>query len=297
MLSIILPKTNDILHGGRKMNTKSLAELLQANISLYEKKIKMPAWKLIISGVLAGMFIAIGASSSSAAVYGITNTGLAKTLAGAIFPVGLILVVLIGGELFTGDCLMIMGVMDKRFGLMKLLRTLALVFIFNLVGSVIVALLVNSTCQLDYGDKALAASVIKTAYSKINISFFKALCSGIMCNILVCLGVLLAGVCSSGIGKIFACFFPIWAFVIGGYEHCVANMYYIPSGIFAKMNPEYCNASIASGMTQSMLDELNFGSFFLNNLLPVTLGNIIGGMLFVALSLYLLKKNEINKIN
>ncbi len=277
------------------MGTKNMSELLSANMSVYEKKASMPWWKLMILGMLAGAFIAIGASSSSAAIYGISNTGLAKSLGGCIFSVGLILVVLIGAELFTGDCLMLFGLMNKRFSLLKMLRTLFIVYIFNLLGAVLVALLVKNSGQFDYSGGALGVSVIKTAYSKVSIPFMKAFCSGIMCNILVCLAVLISGACNDGIGKIFACFFPIWAFVIAGYEHCVANMYYIPAGILAKADPAYYDLALSSGMTAQQLDSLNFGSFFLNNLLPVTLGNIVGGMLFVALPLYLVHRKSITK--
>lgn len=221
------------------MGTKKIGDLITDNMGVYEGKTKLSFGKLVLLGMLAGAFIAIGASSSSAAVYGISNTGIAKSLAGAIFPVGLMFVVLIGAELFTGDCLMSFAVFDKRIKLLDMIRVLAVVFITNLIGACIVVVLVNRCGQLDYGNGALAAATIKTAYNKMNLSFMKAFTSGIMCNILVCLAVLLAGVCQDAIGKIFACFFPIWAFVIAGYEHCVANMYYIPAGLLAKHGEAY----------------------------------------------------------
>lgn len=201
-------------------------------------------------------------------------------------------VVLIGAELFTGDCLMSFAVFDKRIRLLNMIRVLVVVFITNLIGACIVVVLVNRCGQLDYGNGALAAATIKTAYNKMNLSFMKAFTSGIMCNILVCLAVLLAGVCQDAIGKIFACFFPIWAFVIAGYEHCVANMYYIPAGLLAKHGEAYYNAAIMAGMTPDQLNSMTVGKFFLNNLLPVTLGNIVGGVVFVALPLYLIYRNK-----
>lgn len=274
------------------MGTKKTAELIAGNMEVYEQKTKLTFGKLLILGMLAGAFIAIGASSSSAATYGIANTGLAKCLAGAIFPVGLILVVMIGGELFTGDCLIAFGVFDKRIKVLQLIRVLAVVFVCNLIGALIIVVLVNRCGQLDYGNGALAAATIKTAYNKMNLSFVKAFTSGIMCNILVCLAVLLAGVCQDGIGKIFACFFPIWAFVIGGYEHCVANMYYIPAGILAKQGEAYYDAAVLAGMTPEQLDTMTIGNFFVHNLIPVTLGNIVGGIVFVALPLYLVHRNK-----
>ena len=267
------------------MGTKKIGDLITDNMGVYEGKTKLSFGKLVLLGMLAGAFIAIGASSSSAAVYGISNTGLAKSLAGAIFPVGLMFVVLIGAELFTGDCLMSFAVFDKRIRLLDMIRVVVVVFITNLIGACIVVVLVNRCGQLDYGNGALAAATIKTAYNKMTLSFMKAFTSGIMCNILVCLAVLLAGVCQDAIGKIFAWFFPIWAFGIAGYEHCVANMYYIPAGLLAKHGEAYYNAAIMAGMTPDQLNSMTVGKFFLNNLLPVTLGNIVGGVVFVALPL------------
>lgn len=275
------------------MEAKKISALISDNMLVYENKTKMSVGKILLLGMIAGAFIALGASSSSAAVYGITNTGLAKTLAGCIFPIGLILIVLIGGELFTGDCLMFFGVMDKRFSMLKVIKVLVFVFISNLIGSLIIVVLVNQCGQLDYGNGALAVATIKTAYNKLNLSFLKAFCSGIMCNILVCLAVLLAGTAKDVIGKLFAIFFPILAFVIGGYEHCVANMYYIPAGLLAKTSDTYYNAAIEAGMTASQLDSMSIAGFFVDNLIPVTLGNIVGGMIFVALPLYVINKKDI----
>lgn len=277
------------------MGTNKMADVLSGNMSAYETKTKLSLGKLLILGMMAGAFIAIGASSSSAAIYGISNTGLAKTLAGAIFPVGLILVVMVGGELFTGDCLMVLGVMNKRIKVLQMIRVLVLVFIFNMIGALLVVFLVNKCGQLDYGSGALAVSEIKTAYNKLNLGFVKAFTSGIMCNILVCLAVLLAGTAKDAIGKMFAIFFPIWAFVIGGYEHCVANMYYIPSGLLVKESDVYYQLALDAGMTADQLDSMTIGSFFVDNLLPVTLGNIVGGMIFVALPLFLLHRESLKQ--
>lgn len=277
------------------MGTKKMSAVIKDNMAVYDAKTKIPVLKLLLLGIMAGAFIAIGGSSSSAAVYGIANTGVAKALAGAIFPIGLILIVLVGGELFTGDCLIFFGVMNKNVKALQMIKVLILVFISNLVGSFIIVFLVNQSGQLDYGSGALAAATIKTAYNKLNLSFVKAFCSAIMCNILVCLSVLLAATAQDVIGKIFAIFFPIWAFVIGGYEHCVANMYYIPAGLLAKTSDTYYDAAIAAGMTSSQLDSMSVSGMFIDNLLPVTLGNIVGGMLFVALPLYLINKKEIKE--
>lgn len=275
------------------MGAKKMSAVIKGNMAAYEAKTKASTGRLIILGILAGVFIAIGASSSSAATYGIANTGVAKTLAGIIFPVGLMLVVIVGAELFTGDNLMIFGVIDKKIKLMSMLRVLLVVFVGNLLGSLIVVLLVNQSGQLDFGNGALAAAAVKTAYSKMNLGFLKCFCSGIMCNILVCLAVLFAGASESIMGKIWGIFFCIWAFVIAGYEHCVANMYYIPAGLLAKTSDAYYDAAVQAGMTAAQLDSMTIGGFFIDNLLPVTLGNMVGGMLFVAIPLYIVNKHEI----
>lgn len=275
------------------MGTKKMSDLITDNMKVYEGKAKLPLGKLALLAIFAGIFIAIGGSSSSAAVYGIGNTGLAKCLAGAIFPIGLILIVLIGGELFTGDCLMFFGVLNKKIKMISVIRVLVLVFIFNLVGSLIVVFLVNQSGQLDFNGGALGAATIKTAYNKMNLSFGQAFSSAIMCNILVCLGVLIAGVAKEAAGKILGMFFTIWAFVIGGYEHCVANMYYIPAGLLAKETDKYYDAAVSAGLTPDQIDSMSLKGFFVDNLIPVTLGSIVGGMIFIALPLYLIHKKDI----
>lgn len=274
---------------------KNVAEIFTGNMNAYETKTKYKTWQIAILAMLAGAFIAIGGSSSSAATFAIENPGLAKCLAGCIFPVGLMLVVFMGAELFTGDCLMIAGVVNKRISVGAMIRVLVLVYIFNIIGSVLVAYICYGAGLLDLGSKALAASAIKTAYGKMNLGFLKAFCSGIMCNILVCLAVLFAGAATDAIGKIFGCFFPIWAFVVAGYEHCVANMYYIPMGLIAKSNPAYVEAATNAGMTADQINSMSLGGFFIGNLLPVTLGNIVGGMIFVALPLYFVNKKKITE--
>jgi formate/nitrite transporter len=275
------------------MNTKKMSDVIKGNMAVYEGKTKQSLGKLILLGILAGAFIAIGAASSSAAIYGITNTGLAKCLAGVIFPVGLILVVLVGGELFTGDCLMIFGVMNKNIKVASMIRVLIVVWLSNLVGAFVVVFLVNKSGQLDYNAAALAAATIRTSYNKMNMGFLKVFCSGIMCNILVCFAVLVAATASDVTGKILGIFFTIWAFVVGGYEHCVANMYYIPAGILAKTSQSYYDAAISAGMHADQIEHMTVGHMFLNNLLPATLGNIVGGMIMVALPLYLVNRKEI----
>ena len=256
----------------------------------------MPIFKLVLLGILAGMFIAGGAAASNVAMHNISNVGLARLVAGVIFPVGLMMIVLVGGELFTGDCLLILGIMDKKYNVLQAIKVLVIVFITNLLGSVIIAFIVYESGQFNYTDGLLGAFTIKVALSKTGLSFTNAFCSGILCNIFVCLAVLMAASSKQVSGKILGIFFPIMAFVVSGYEHCVANMYYIPAGIIAKMNDSYvAKAKDAYNFTDAKLDGLNIKTFFVDNLIPVTLGNIVGGMLFVGVILYLVNHKKAEK--
>ena len=265
----------------------SLMNAADTLMSNYENgtaaKAVKPVAKIFVAAIMAGMFIAFGGSSSNVAVFGIENVGLARTLAGCIFPVGLMLIVLVGGELFTGNCMMIGGVMTGRIKAMQMIRVLVTVYLGNLVGSLIVSFLAYYSGQWKYGAGALGAYTIKVAFGKLNLSFGTAVASGILCNILVCVAVLMASASKDAVGKIFGCFFPIWAFVIAGYEHCVANMYYIPAGIIAAMDPAFAQKAMELyGYTAEDLAMLNPVNMIVNNLISVTIGNIIGGMLFVA---------------
>lgn len=269
-------------------------QIVAANMNAAKGKTELPLLRLILLGIFAGMFIAGGASSSSLAMHAISNVGLARLVAGAIFPVGLMMIVLVGGELFTGDCLMIMGCMHGRFSVLSMVKVLVIVFVSNLIGSVLFALLVSLSGQYNYTNGLLGAFTIKVAMGKVNLSFASAFISGILCNVFVCIAVLMAGAAKDISGKILAIFFPILAFVVSGYEHCVANMYYIPAGIFAASNETYANLAMAEyGYTTVQLEALNWVSFLTKNLIPVTLGNIVGGMLFVGLPLYLIHAQKL----
>jgi formate/nitrite transporter len=273
-------------------NTPS--QVFDANLKANEGKAKLPLLKCILLGIMAGAFIAFGGATSSAAVHDISNQGVAKALAGCIFPVGLMMIVFVGGELFTGDCMMIAGVIDRKYSALAMIKTLIIVYFSNMVGAFIISTLIYYSGLLDYTNGALGAYTIKVAYGKATITPFKAVCSGILCNILVCVAVLMSTAAKDIAGKVWTIFFPICAFVVGGWEHCVANMFYIPSGILASMNETYvAKAEELYGITADQIAaNLNIGGF-ISNLIPVTIGNIIGGMVFVALPLYAIHKSKI----
>ena len=269
-------------------------QIVAANMNAAAGKTRLSLLRMILLGILAGMFIAGGASASSVAMHAISNVGLARLVAGSIFPVGLMMIVLVGGELFTGDCLMIMGCVHGKFSVKSMIKVLVVVYLSNFVGSVLFAELVNLSGQYNYTNGLLGAFTIKVAIGKVNMSFGAAFASGILCNIFVCMAVLMAAAAKDIAGKIWAIFFPILAFIVSGYEHCVANMYYISAGIFAKANSTYASAVMESyGYTTLQLDSLNWANFVVKNLIPVTLGNIVGGMVFVGLPLYLIHQTKL----
>ena len=265
----------------------SPVQVIETNIKGGETKVNLPIIKMIILGIMAGAFIALGGATSSTAAHNISNVGLSRFVSGIIFPVGLMLITFIGGELFTGNCLTSMGAMDHRFSWGKVVRDLCIIWLSNLVGAVIIAALTYFSGNLDYSSGLLGAYSIKVALGKCAITPVKGITSGILCNILVCAAILM-GTASKDIGgKVWAIFFPIMAFVVGGFEHCVANMFYIPVGIMASMNETYVQkAQEAYGITAEQLSKLSIGGF-ISNQIPVTIGNILGGMIFVGLPCYL----------
>lgn len=269
------------------------AETIDGNIKAGVTKANLNIWKMIFMGVMAGGFIAFGGEASNVAAHAITNVGLARVVAGLIFPVGLMMIVLVGGELFTGNCLLIMDIMDKKVTVAQVIRNLVVVYFSNMLGAFIVTALTFWSQQFNYSSGLLGAYTIKVAVGKCSLDFFPAFCSGILCNILVCIAILMAGTAKDIIGKLFAILFPILAFVTSGFEHCVANMFYIPAGILAATNPAYVRmAEEAYGLTADQIHSALSFSGYLSNLGPVTLGNIIGGMVCVGIVFYEINKSK-----
>lgn len=234
---------------------------------------------LWILGIFAGIFIGFGGFASATISHTITNAGLAKFAGGAVFPVGLMLVVTTGAELFTGNNLMVIGYMDKKISLQQLLRNWVWVYLANFVGSVVFAFLISQTGLFATTGGVLGATVIKTALAKASLPFSQALIRGIFCNMLVVLAVWMATASKDIASKILSCWFPVMLFVMSGFEHSIANMYFIPAGIFAKANPAYLEAG---NLSTEAVANLNWGGL-ISNLIPVTLGNIIGGALIVGI--------------
>ena len=269
-------------------------QVMQRIIEAGEKRNSQPVVRSILLGLLAGAFISFGAAASSVAAHGISETGLARLVTAAVFPIGLMMIVLVGGELFTGDCLMVTGIWDKKYGVLKTIKTLLIVWLSNLTGTIIMSCLVANSGIYSYSDGGLGAYMIKIAYTKATISPKTAICSGILCNMLVCSAVLMSNAAKTAAGKIWTVFFPIMAFVTAGFEHCVANMYYIPAGMIAAINESYVKkAADMYGITAVQIKEHLTVIGFLSNIIPVTLGNIVGAVLFIALPLYYIYKKSI----
>lgn len=242
------------------------------------KKCTNTAARLFWAAVLAGFFIASGAVAASTASYALDNPSLARVASGLLFPFGLIMVVLTGAELFTGNCLITISLLEKRASLAGMARNLAIVYLGNFIGAA--GLAGAMALGGAFSNPALAEYAVRTAANKCAIPFGRGVVLGILCNILVCTGVMCALCGKSVASRAVGAFVPVSFFVIGGFEHCVANMYYIPAGLLAaEMAPDAANWARTAGVDLSALDMAGF----LRNMLPVTLGNLIGGCGFGAL--------------
>ncbi|MCK4436792.1 formate/nitrite transporter family protein [bacterium] len=258
---------------------QAIAETVAQNVGV--KKTTSPWATVLVLGILAGAYIGFGGLLSTTVTFDMASRfgiGFTKFIAGTVFSVGLMLVVIAGAELFTGNNLMISSAMAKEitFGIMA--KRWTLVYIANFIGSVLLALLFYFSGLWKTGGGALGTAAVNIAYSKVTLSFSEALFRAIGCNWLVCLAVWMALAARQTVGKIFAILFPIMAFVAIGFEHSVANMYFIPTGIFLK---NWAGISAPQGFDPNALGAL---SFLWKNLLPVTIGNIIGGGVFVGMS-------------
>lgn len=248
------------------------------------KKAAMDVISLFVLAVLAGAFIALGAVFSTTVAAGAAGAvpyGVARLLSGLVFSLGLVLVVVGGAELFTGNNLIVMAWASRKVSTPLLLRNWAVVYLGNFVGAFATAALLYLSGQYAFGDGSVGAAALATANAKAGLGFGQALVLGVLCNGLVCLAVWLSYSARSTTDKVLAVVPPITAFVAAGFEHSVANMYFIPVGLFIKAGaPESFWASV--GKTPADFPELTWEHFLLNNLLPVTLGNVIGGALLVG---------------
>jgi formate/nitrite transporter len=247
-------------------------------------KATMPGLRLFVLAVLGGAFIGFGAGFATIATTdaaGSIGTGPTRVLGGLVFSVGLVLVVVAGAELFTGNHLLVMALVARRLAAMAMLRNWAIVYVGNFVGAAGIALLVYVAGQYEISDGAVGRQVLDTALSKSNLEPGPALARGVLANVLVCLAVWLCFSARSVTDKILAILLPISAFVAGGFEHSVANMYLLPLGLLVKDGaPETFWTD--SGAQPATYADLTWRAALFDNLVPVTIGNIIGGAVLVG---------------
>ena len=256
------------------------------------KKAQMDAWTTFVLAVLAGAFIAIGSMFATTVWAGGSELpyGVYRLLGGIAFCVGLILVVVAGAELFTGNVLIIMAFANRKVSAGRLIRNWYIVYLGNFLGALGTSGIMLLSKQYLFGKGVVGLAALNIALAKANLDPVQAFFLGVMCNALVCMAVWL---CYSGhtvTDKILAILFPVTAFVAAGFEHCVANMYFIPLGLLIK---RYAPAEFwaldvlashrPTAVTIETYATLTWSSFFVNNLIPVTLGNIVGGAGLVGL--------------
>jgi formate transporter len=248
------------------------------------KKTRLDTLRMFLLAILAGAFIAMGAvfATTVSAGASVLPYGVARLLAGTTFTLGLILVVVSGSELFTGNSLIIIAFANRRIPLSGLLRNWGVVYTGNFIGALLTAFLMFLTRQYTFGGGSVGLAALNTGEAKTSLVFVQAVVLGIFCNALVCMAVWMCYSARSTIDKILAIIPPIAAFVAAGFEHSIANMYFIPIAIFIKQmgSPAFFEAI---KKTPADFPHLTWSNFFLVNLLPVTIGNIIGGVLMVGL--------------
>lgn len=266
----------------------SIDALVPAEIALKAERIgaqktRMDVWSLLVLAILAGAFIALGgmfATTVLAGSSGVIPFGVARLLAGLVFCLGLILVVLGGAELFTGNTLMVMALASGKVRLGEMLRAWAIVYVGNFAGALGMAVLVFLAGQYRLGEGAIAKVALRIAADKALLPFDQALFLGVLCNLLVCLAVWLSIGARTTSDKVLAVLFPVSAFVVAGFEHSVANMYLVPLGLLIKQGAPLALWS-QIGASPADFAHLTWTSFFLG-LVPVTIGNIVGGGILVG---------------
>jgi len=246
-------------------------ETIQAIVQNGKRVMTQCRRRTFLLSLLAGFYIAFGAQLSTVVMHdaaGFVGLGIARLLGGVVFSFGLMLVVVCGAELFTGNSLLVSSALDGEISWMKLIENWVLVLVGNLLGALFMAWLLYESQLWQTGTVAKQALAVATA--KCQLSFWVAFVRGILCNWLVCLAVFMATAARDVTGKLFSCLVPITAFVASGFEHSIANMYFIPAGLLLKTD---------FTITDPVL---TWKSFLSGNILPVTLGNIVGGVLFVS---------------
>ena len=246
-------------------------EIAKAYLEAGVKKVKLPYIKMFLLAIFAGFYIASGAVCATCCSYRMTG-GESRFFSGLVFPIGLMLCLCAGAELFTGNCLLVIPLCCRRILISEMLISWGIVYLGNFLGGLFMAVLIVYGHVADLFESGLAQAFVTTAMAKTTLKFGDAFVKGILCNFFVCLAVWLSFGAKDLFSKIAGLWTPILLFIACGFEHCVANMFYIPCGLFASY--EY-------DLTR---EKLNWGRLFYKNLIPVTLGNICGGAILVGLA-------------
>lgn len=260
------------------MNCYSPKEVAENSIGITSGKASLSIGKMLVLGFLAGAYIAFGALTSTLVAHDIPLVGIGRLVTGVVFSAGLMMVLIGGAELFTGNILIWTGFLSGKVSFGAMLRNWFWVYVANFLGSLAIVAMMYYSGLWGLNNNLVGAYAVKIAAGKCTLSFTAALMRGVLCNWLVSLAVWMSWASKDIIGKVFCVLFPITVFVAANFEHSVANMYYIPAGIIAKMNPAIADATHMA----DKLGVLNWHTFLINNLLPVTIGNILGAALFVA---------------
>ncbi|MNS11104.1 putative formate transporter 1 [compost metagenome] len=282
------------------MNIKNVDSLMPSEMAQQAEmvgvsKANMSVSKTLVLAILAGAFIAFGAIFFTTVTAGSTLPyGVTKLLGGIAFSLGLVLVIVGGAELFTGNNLIVMAWANKKISSSQILKNWFLVYVGNMAGAQFIAVLLFFSRQYLFASGTVGINILNIAKAKCELGFIQALVLGILCNILVCLAVWLCFSSQSVSGKIISIVFPITAFVASGFEHSIANMYFIPEAILLLYNGDTEFLALANSTSQNY-DSVTWGNYLFHNLLPVTIGNIIGGAVLVGLVywfVYLKKTNN-----
>lgn len=257
------------------MNLFTAAETAANYANAGAAKTKLPISKMLILGILAGLLIGFPSCVTNMATYALENNSTIRMISGLLFAFGLGTVILTGAELFTGNTLITISVLDKKASLAGMLRNWVFVYIGNFIGSMLLAAICANFGWLSAGGNGLAAFSMKVATGKMTMPFQNAFFMGVLCNILVTLGVLMSLSGKDGVSRFLGAWVPVMFFVLCGFNHSIADMTYCMLGLFAKNIPSYAEAARSAGVA---LEQLTWGNYFASNMLPVTLGNIVGGV-------------------
>jgi formate/nitrite transporter len=254
----------------------SPVEIARNFVEIGYHKVRLSAFKMVLLGIFAGIFIGFAGIASTTASATVDNPSLAKLLGACVFPAGMAMTLVAGSELFTGNNLIIIAVLDGKVRFREMLKSWSFVFIGNFIGASFVAVLVVAGHTPDLFGGVLAEKIVAAAVSRVTQTFQEAFVRGILCNILVCIAVWAAFAAKKVSGKLMMSFWPVMLFVLCGFEHSVADIYFGVAGLMT--SAEY--GIEAAG--------LSWSSFLLKNMLPVTLGNIVGGAGIVGVGYWLL---------